>query len=145
MVVVSIPDGDVTPLVLPETSEEIVVPVDALGVGGPDADVALGELEADVALGEQEADVNDDVNADVGEGGMAMATEIRVQVEAQVRRAVCTLVLWLSSSSRIPHPPSDIFRLPNQLNLNSHPNPHPNPHLNVNARPALCPSPPPSP
>lgn len=138
MVVVSIPDGDVTPLVLPETSEEIVVPVDALGVGGPEADVALGELEADV-------DGDDDANAraDVSEERMTMATEIRVQ--AQVRRAVCTLVLWLSSSSRIPHPPSDIFRLPNQLNLNSHPNPHPNPHLNVNARPALCPSPPPSP
>ncbi len=71
---VSIPDGDVTPLVLPEASEEVVVLV-----GGPDDGV----------------DVSEEV----------MATEIRVQV----RRAFCTLILWLSSScthlgSRTLHP-----------------------------------------
>ena len=130
MLVVSIPDSDVIPLALPDTCEEIVVPVDALGVGGPDADVALGEPEADVA---------DDANVDVSEEGMAMATEIRVQVQTQVRRAVCTLVLWLSSSSRTPHPPSDIFRLPNQLNPNPHPNSHP--YQKGTRTPALCPSP----
>ena len=93
--VVSIPDSGVTPLALPKTGEEIVVPVDALG--------------------EPEADGDGDGNADVSEERMAMGTEIHVQVQAQVRCDLCSLhpryVVLLPSSlraypvSRIPYPP----------------------------------------
>ena len=61
MLVVSIPDSDVTPLALPDTCEEIVVPMDAPG--------------------EPEADGDGDGNADVSEGRMTMAMEIHMQVQ----------------------------------------------------------------
>ena len=93
--VVSIPDSDVTPLALPETGEEIVVPVDALG--------------------EPEADVDDNGNADVSEKRMAMETEIHVQVLAQVRRAtraVCTLIMWFCRPHPYVHIPYPVPRIP---------------------------------
>ena len=83
MLMVSIPDSDVTPLALPETGEEIVMPVDALG--------------------EPEADGDGDGNADVSEGKMTIAMETLMQVQAQVRRATCAVCTLAMCYRHHPH------------------------------------------
>ena len=85
ILVVSIPDGDVTPLVLSETGEEIVVPVDALGEPGPEVDV--------------DGDGNRYLRASSGSGALCDSCTLHL-------RSVVVVVSILTRVSWILHPPS---------------------------------------